>query len=62
MHLGFTAAHHSSPVPLLLELGVAVAGGIAVLATPRLTLLLRDLVRTLTTAAPHPPRATALHR
>jgi hypothetical protein len=61
LQLGFAATHHPTPVPLFVEIGVAAAGGIAVLAAPRLTLLVRELVRRLATAEAHAPRATALH-
>jgi hypothetical protein len=62
LHLGFAATHHPSPVPLFVELGVAAAGGIVVLAAPRLTLFVRELVRRVTSARPHAPRPTALPR
>jgi hypothetical protein len=60
MHLGFAATHHSSPVPLFVELAVAAAGGLAVLAVPRLTLHLRALISRLDESPAHAPRATAL--
>ena len=62
MHLGFAATHHPSSVPLFVELAVAAAGGIAVLAAPHLTLRLHALLNRLTQVRAHAPRATALHR
>jgi hypothetical protein len=62
MHFGFAATHHPSSVPLFVELAVAVGGGLAVLAAPRLTLRLHALLTRFGDAGAHPPRATALHR
>jgi hypothetical protein len=62
MHLGFAATHHPSSVPLFVELAVAAAGGIAVLAAPHLTLRLQALLSRLGQVRAHAPRQTALHR
>jgi hypothetical protein len=51
---------HPRPVPRILQLGVAAAGGLAVLAAPRVTLLVGELVRRPGAARQHAARATSL--